>query len=290
MNLQQARNSVSLSPAVRMLLFLLGVLVLFPLMLQPVAALASRSLLSSPAAWTGALNWGVFLAVAIPTAVAAWLERRPFGDYGYPRRRAGRRVTEGFVWGVAMASLGAVILRATGAADFESAGLSMTVATVSGVVWWFSRLGFAALDQLMWRGYLQVTAARGIGFWPAACVLAMAFTLEKLLATEYRHALPLVASLAWGLLCALLLRRTGSLWFGTGLQLGLEWAMVFLYGLSAPGTGTHPPGALLNASAHNVLLTGGDAGIRGSVVMPALVALAAVLVHARFSAPGRSVP
>lgn len=290
MNLQQARNSMSLSLGVRMLVFLLGVLVLFPLMLQPVGVLAARSLLTSQAAWTGALNWGVFLAVAIPTAVAAWLERRPFGDYGYPRRRAGRRLTEGFVWGVAMASLGALILRVTGAAAFDSAALSVAAATVSGIVWWFSRLGFAALDQLMWRGYLQVTAAKGLGFWPAAWVLAIAFTLEKLLATEYRHALPLVASLTWGLLCALLLRRTGSLWFGTGLQLGLEWGMVFLFGLAAQGTGTHPRGTLMNVSAHNVLLTGGDAGIRGSVVMPALVALAAALVHVRFSAPGGTIP
>jgi hypothetical protein len=65
--------------------------------------------------------------------------------------------------------------------------------------------------------------------------------------------------------------------------------MVFLYGLGVQGTSsTHPPGALMNASAHNALFTGGNAGMRGSVVMPALIALAAVLVHVRFSAPGRT--
>ena len=288
MNLLLARSGMSLSAALRVLLFVLGVLVLFPQMLKPAGALAARDLLRSQAAWTAALNWGVFLAVAIPTAVAARLERRPFGDYGYPRRRAGGRLTEGFAWGVTMASLAAVILRVTGAADFESAAHPVTVATVSGVVWWLSRLGFAALDQLMWRGYLQVTAARGIGFWPAAWGLAIVFTVEKLLASQYRHALPLVAFLAWGLLSALMLKRTGSLWFGTGLQLGLEWGMVFLYGLRAQGTSTHPPGALMSASGHNALVTGGDAGMHGSVVMPALIALAAVVVHVRFSAPGRT--
>jgi hypothetical protein len=45
----------------------------------------------------------------------------------------------------------------------------------------------------------------------------------------------------------------GSLWFGTGLQLGLDWAMVFLYGLATQGT-----------SAHNALFTGRDAGMRSS--------------------------
>lgn len=278
---------MSLSAGLRVLLFVLGVLVLFPLTLEPANALAARGLLSSEASWTGALNWGVFLAVAIPTAVAARLERRPFGDYGFPRRRAGVRLTEGFAWGVTMASLAAVILRVTGAADFHSAALPVATATVSGVAWWLSRLGFAAMEQLMWRGYLQVTAARGIGFWPAAWALTVAFSVEKLLGAQYRHALPIVAVVAWGLLSALILRRTGSLWFGTGLQLGLDWGMVFLYGLGTQGTSSaHPPGTLMSASAHNALFTGGEAGMRGSVVMPVLAALAAVLIAARFSVRG----
>jgi hypothetical protein len=68
-----------------------------------------------------------------------------------------------------------------------------------------------------------VTAGRGIGFWPAA----------------------------WALLSALMLKRTGSLWFGTRLGLGLDWGMVFLYGLAMTGTSAHPRGALMSASAHN---------------------------------------
>jgi len=288
MTTPQTPRGMSPSAGLRVLLFVLGVLILLPLTQQPANALAARGLLPSQALWTGALNWGVFLAVVIATAVAARLERRPFGDYGYPRRRAGARLTEGFAWGVTIASLAAVILLVAGAADFDSRALPVAAATVSGVSWWISRLGFAGLDQLMWRGYLQMTAARGIGFWPAACVLTIVFTVEKLLGTQYRHALPIVAFLAWGLLSALILRRTGSLWFGTGLQLGLDWGMVFLYGLAAQGTSGHPPGTLMSASAHNALFTGGDAGMRGSVVMPALIGLAAVLVHVRFSVPGRT--
>ena len=286
MTAPQARSGMSVSAGLRMLLFVLGVLILFPLTLEPAGALAERGLLRSQALWTGALNWGVFFAVAIPTAVAARLERRPFGDYGYPRRRAGVRLTEGFAWGVTMASLAAFILLVAGAADFASAALPAAAATVSGVSWWLSRLGFAGLDQLMWRGYLQVTAARGLGFWPAAWVLTIVFTAEKLLVT--RHALPLVAFLAWGLLSALMLRRTGSLWFGTGLQLGLDWGMIFLYGLATQATSAHPTGTLMSASAHNALFTGSTAGMRSSVVMPALIGLAAVFVHVRFSVPRRT--
>ena len=280
-----ARRGMSPSAGLRMLLFLLGLLLLYPLVLEPAAALAARGLLLSEASRTGAQNWGVVLAVAIATAVAARLERRPFGDYGYPRRRVGSPLTEGFVWGVALASLAAVILRVTGSADFEFAARPVAAATVSGAAWWLSRLGFSAIDQFLFRGYLLVTAARGIGFWPAALALTLFFTFEKLLPTQQWQAVPAVAFLAWGLLSALVLKRTGSLWFGTGLGLGLDWGLVFLYGLPMAGTSEHPRGALMNVSAHNTLFTGGAAGIRGSVVMPALIAVAAALVHIRFSAP-----
>lgn len=180
--------------------------------------------------------------------------------------------------------MAAVILLVACAADFDYAGLPVAAAALSGISWSLSRLGFAALDQLMWRGYLQATAAEGIGFWPAAWVLTIAFTAEKLLVT--RQALPLVAFLAWGLLSALMLRRTGSLWFGW-FQLGLDWGMIFLYGLATQGTSAHPTGTLMSASAHNALFTGTTAGMRSSVVMPALIGLAAVFVHFRFSGPSR---
>jgi hypothetical protein len=152
MNPPQARSGMSLSAGARMLLFVLGVLVLYPLMLEPAFTLAARGLLLSEDSRAGALNWGVFLAVAIPTAVAARLERRPFGDYGYPRRCVVARLTEGFAGGVTMASLAAVILRVTSTADFESGALPVAAATVSGVCWWLSRLGFATTTSSCFAG------------------------------------------------------------------------------------------------------------------------------------------
>lgn len=64
MNVSQARTGMSPSAGWRALLFVLGVLVLYPLSLEPANALAARGLLDSQASWTGALNCGVFLAVS----------------------------------------------------------------------------------------------------------------------------------------------------------------------------------------------------------------------------------
>lgn len=189
---------MSLSAGLRVLLFVLGVLVLLPLMLEPAAALAARGLLRSQASWTGAQHWAVFLAVAIPTAVAARLERRPFGDYGYPRRRAGARLTEGF----------ASRLRGVGPANV-------------------ARVPSGDCRQRHW------VLARGVG-------------ADDRLQRREAAGDPVPA-------------RTAD--------------------RRIPGVGS---AVRLDPEADR------KSGMRSSVVMPALIGLAAVLVHVRFSVPGRT--
>src|SRR3954462_4512353 len=59
---------------------------LFPAALGPVNWLSARGLLQGRAAWTAANNWGAFVAVLIPTTVAAWCEGQPVGSFGLPWR------------------------------------------------------------------------------------------------------------------------------------------------------------------------------------------------------------
>ncbi|MEZ5288409.1 MAG: hypothetical protein R2712_27105 [Vicinamibacterales bacterium] len=56
------------------LLFMAGVLVLFPVALIPANWLSARGLLQEPAALAAARHWGLWLAVLVPTMVAAWYE------------------------------------------------------------------------------------------------------------------------------------------------------------------------------------------------------------------------
>src|SRR4051812_16415584 len=99
------------------LLFMAGVLLLFPLALVPANGLSARGLLQGRAAWTAAIHWGGFLAVLVPTAVAAWCEGRPVGSFGLAWRAArGRLLAEGVAWGAGAASLLAGLLHATGGA------------------------------------------------------------------------------------------------------------------------------------------------------------------------------
>ncbi len=145
-------------------------------------------------------------------------------------------------------------------------------------------LGLALFEQSLKRGYLQSTLGRALGFWQAAWLLSALFTLEKLLA--YRNPLELTGFLMANLLACLTLRRTGDLWFAVGLQTGLEWSMVFLFGMGLSIPTLRPPGTLMRVDLEGPpWLTGGENGIYASAFFLALVAFLAWGVQRRFPSP-----
>jgi hypothetical protein len=145
-------------------------------------------------------------------------------------------------------------------------------------------LGVALFDQSLKRGYLQSTLGRALGFWQAAWLLSVLFTLEKMLA--YRNPLELTSFLVTGLLACLTLRRTGDLWFAVGLQTGLEWSMVFLFGMGLPITSLRPPVALMRVDMQGpVWLSGGEEGFYASAFFLGLLVILAWGVQRRFPSP-----
>ena len=267
------------------LLFMVGVLFLFPLALVPTNWLSARGLLRERAAWTAAVHWGVFLAVLVPTAVAAWCEGRSVGSFGLAWRAGrGRLLAEGVAWGVGAAGLLAGLLHATGVARGHVLTLGAREAIRSGATWGLALLGLALFEQSLKRGYLQSTLGRALGFWQAAWLLSVLFTLEKLLA--YGNPLELTVFLVTGLLACLTLRRTGDLWFAVGLQTGLEWSMAFLFGMGFRITSLHPPGALMRVDMQGpVWLSGGEEGFYASALFLSLLVILAWGVQRRFPSP-----
>lgn len=268
------------------LLFMVGVLLLFPLSLLPANWLSARGLLQGQAAWTAAMNWGVFLAVLVPTTVAAWYEGRPVASFGLAwRLRRGRLLAEGVAWGVGAAGLLAGLLHITGVVRGHGATPGAWDAIRSGAIWALSLLGYALFEQSLKRGYLQSTLGRAIGFWQAAWLLSVLFALERLLV--YRNPLALTAFMATGLLACLTLRRTGDLWFAVGLQTGLDWSMAFLFGMKGlPFTSLRPPGALMQVDMQGPgWLSGGEDGFYASVFFLGLLVILAWGVQRRFRFP-----
>ena len=94
------RDATGLAAKWKALLFMAGVLFLFPLTLVPANWLSARGLPQEPAALAAARHWGIFLAVLVPTTVAAWSEGQPAGSFGLPWRAGrGRLLAEGVAWG-----------------------------------------------------------------------------------------------------------------------------------------------------------------------------------------------
>lgn len=276
---------VRLAAKWKALLFMVGVLSLFPLALLPANWLSARGLLQRQAAWTAAMHWGIFLAVLVPTAVAAWCEGQPVGNFGLAwRARRGRLLAEGVAWGVGAAGLLAGLLHVTGVVRGHGSTPDAWEAIRSGATWALAVLGWALFEQSLKRGYLQSTLGRALGFWQAAWLLSVLFTLEKLLA--YRNPLELTAFLTTGLLACLTLRRTGDLWFAVGLQTGLDWSMVFLFGMGLPFTSLQPPGALVRVDMRGpAWLSGGEGGVYASAFFLGLLVILTWGVHRRFPSP-----
>ncbi|MBZ5570137.1 MAG: CPBP family intramembrane metalloprotease [Acidobacteriia bacterium] len=229
------------------------------------------------------LNEGVFLfGVLVTSAIFARVERRSFADYGLPVRGAfGARFLEGLLWGVALISCVLLVLRATGNFYFGSIGLTQEKTAVFAVLWAavFAMVGVA--EGFAFSGYPLFALARGLGFWPAAALLAVLFGSVHLAVNAGENWLGSVSLVIVGLLLAFTLQRTGSLWFAIGIHAAWDWAQSFLYGV--PDSGITVAGHLLNPSFQgSKWMTGGTAGPEASVVTLLGYVFAFALINLRF--------
>jgi membrane protease YdiL (CAAX protease family) len=223
--------------------------------------------------WVMFIAESVFMVAAmVPAFVLARLEHRPFGAYGLPPRLAfGKLFWAGVTWGMAAITLLVVAMHFAGVFDFGEIVLHGTRLVKFAIFWGAFFLIVAFAEDFFFRGYPQFTLTQGIGFWPAALVLSIAFSILHM-NNPGESPLGLVAVGAIGLFFCLTLRRTGSLWFAVGFHAAWDWGETYLY--SVPDSGTVAPGHLLKSSFHGpAWLTGGSVGPEGSVLLFILVAL-----------------
>jgi uncharacterized protein len=283
-------------------IFILGVL------LQGTGLLIRRMHLLPPGASTGELrpNLGIF-AEGLPflfTFLAAWImskiEKRPNSVYGLGGPNAIANFCAGLGWGVGCLSLLVVTLWKTGLLAFDRQLLFGAVALRYAVIWLLVFLMVGFFEEYLTRGYVLFTLTRGfagmyhwlfktrhsktLGFWTAALILSFLFGLGHK-TNPGESPIGLFAAGLAGLVFALSLWRTGSLWWAIGFHASWDWAQSFLYGVADSGLmvqhhflATHPLG--------KPLMSGGATGPEGSVY--SLVALAVVSCIVIFTAPRAS--
>ncbi len=218
------------------------------------------------------------LALVLTVWVMARIEDGSWADYGLPSSAAfGKRFWQGAPYGFAMLSLLMGLMAASRVFSFGGRALTEGDAVRYGLLYLAGFTLVAFFEEFSFRGYMQATLASGIGFWPAAVLLAAVFGALHL-GNKGEAKFGAVMAGAFGLLAAFTLWRTGNLWFAIGMHGAWDWGESFFYGV--PDSGVVLKGHLMNTSFHGPgWLTGGTVGPEGSIFAGAVLALAAIGIH-----------
>jgi len=211
------------------------------------------------------------------------IEKRSFADYGWPPREAfGKRFWQGVPLGLAILSLLMALIALFHGFSIDGFAISGSEAIKYGLLYGVGFILVGIFEEFSFRGYLQSTLASGIGFWPAAIVLAALFGAIHLGNPGEAKYGAIMAGL-FGLVAAFSLQRTGNIWFAIGMHASWDWGETYLY--SVPDSGFLAQGHLLKTSFHGpVWLTGGSVGPEGSAFVFLVLMIWALVLHLLFPA------
>jgi membrane protease YdiL (CAAX protease family) len=205
-----------------------------------------------------------FLAAFLAAWIMSRLEQRRMGVYGLPARRAfGKQFWLGCLFGFCEIFLLIGLIAAFGGYSFGSLAEHGGAIAKWAVFWGVFFVVVALFEEFLFRGYTLYTLADGIGFWPAAVLLAVSFGAVHL-KNSGEGWVGVAGVLFVGLFWSFTVKRTGSLWFALGMHASFDFGETFLF--SVPDSGMIFPGHLSNATLHGPnWLTGGAPGPEGSV-------------------------
>jgi len=224
-----------------------------------------------------------FSACYAAALLMARLEQRDVGLYGLPLREAfGKLFGQGVILGLFEISLLLALIASFGGYSLGVSALHAGSIVRWGGVWAVSFIFVGLSEEFLFRGYIQYTLSRGMGFWPAAVSLSLVFGGVHL--GNPGEGIAGAASVAvTGLVFAFALRRTGNLWLAVGWHASFDFGETFLF--SVPNSGVLYEKHLSNAVLHGAdWLTGGTVGPEGSVFSFITMGLCALLIHFLFPA------
>jgi len=211
------------------------------------------------------------------------MEQREIGLYGLPLQEAfGKKFWQGILLGFFEITLLVGLIAAFGGYSFGLPALHGASVLRWGAVWGVAFLLVGFSEEFLFRGYIQYTLSRGMGFWLAAVSLSLAFGAVHL-KNPGEGIVGGASVAATGLVFAFALRRTGNLWLAVGWHASFDFGETFLF--SVPDSGVLYDKHLSNAVLHGAnWLTGGTVGPEGSVFSFLTMGICALLIHLFFPA------
>jgi membrane protease YdiL (CAAX protease family) len=221
----------------------------------------------------------LFCAVGI----MAIIEKRSFADYGLPMNQAlGKRFWQGVPLGFGMLSLLLAMMVALHGFSLDGIGVGGPAAMKYGILYFIAFILVGVFEEFSFRGYMQSTLGSGIGFWPAAIILAFVFGAGHLNNPGEKILGGIMAG-SFGLVAAFALRRTGNIWFPIGMHASWDWGETYFYG--TPDSGLLASGHLFNSSPHGpAWLSGGSVGPEGSWLVFLILLIWVAAIHFLFPA------
>jgi membrane protease YdiL (CAAX protease family) len=214
-----------------------------------------------------------FLAVVLASFLMSRIERRSMGTYGLPlnKQSISQFVTGYILWGFVPLTLLLLLMRGLGVFYFGNVGLHPLDALRWAGAWGAVFLSVGLLEEYLSRGYVLTTLAEGIGFWPAAIIMAVLFGWAHM-GNGGETRIGILDTALFGFFTSVTFRCTGSLWLAVGAHAGWDWAQSFFYGVN--NSGLQVPGHLFNPHVQGpIWLSGGSVGPEGSVLSSLLLVL-----------------
>ena len=221
------------------------------------------------------------LAVLVPTAILAALERKRIDAYGLPVRLAfGKHFWEGTAIGVLSAGAVGVAMITSGAMVVNGLALQGVALVSEGLLWLVGMVLVGLNEEYMFRGYPLQALSRGMGFWPAAVLLSLLFGAAHLTKPD-ENAVDIANIILLGLLLCLTVQRTGSLWLAVGFHFSFDFMQFFVIGTR--NGGAQPIGHLINSAFPGpAWANGGPLGTKASYFMLPVIALIFAYIFVRY--------
>ena len=212
------------------------------------------------------------ILIVAATLAMARIEGRKLWSYGLAGPHSIRNLAIGLVAGAAFFSLLVGLLVRGGNLVLD--GWALRGAAIAGYALFWAFLDFivAFVEETLFRGYLQYTLARGVGFWPAAAICSVAFGLAHA-PNPGEDPIGIVAIILAGLFLSACVRLTGSLWWGIGFHAALAWSEDYVYGVTNSGNAMATGHLFASHPVGPSSLSGGADGPEGSLIAVALILL-----------------
>ena len=218
-----------------------------------------------------------FVPAIVATGIMAILERRSITSYGFQGSARMVRLLTGILWGFIAISLLVLTLWKLGHLDLAKASQPPQSILEHAIAWGVVFLIAGFFEEALFRGYIQFTLTRGVGFWWGALLFALVFGLTHTV-NKGESPIGLASVVGAGLVFSLSLWYTGSLWWAVGFHAAWDWGQSFFYGTADSGLVSqghffeaHPIGP--------VFWSGGATGPEGSILVLPWLCLMALMMY-----------